>query len=116
MTSQELLKLAAKAAYDRKAKRIVGIDLKGMSDLCDYQLICSADNERQTGAIATAIEEALRTQAGVKALATEGKTNGHWILLDYGAVNIHIFYDYLRDFYALEQLWPKATSVELALK
>jgi ribosome-associated protein len=109
----ELAKVAAKAATEKKAKRLVLLDLKGASDLCDYQFICSADNEKQTGAIASAIEDAIRTNLGVKPSATEGKTNGHWILLDYGPVNIHIFYDYLRDYYALEELWPKASFIDI---
>ena len=87
-----------------------------MSDLCDYQLICSADNERQTGAIASFIEDTLRTELKAKPAAIEGKTNGHWILLDYGAVNIHIFYDYLRDYYALEEIWPKAIQPKINLE
>jgi ribosome-associated protein len=113
MNYLELAQVAAKTATDKKAKRIVLLDLKGMSDLCDYQLICSADNERQTGAIASAIEDGLRIALGVKPSAIEGKTNGHWILMDYGALSIHIFYDYLRDYYALEEIWPQATLVSL---
>jgi ribosome-associated protein len=110
----DLAKAAAKAASEKKAKRLVLLDLKGMSDLCDYQFICSADNERQSGAIAAHIEEALKSTLGIRPLATEGKTNGHWILMDYGPLNIHIFYDYLRDYYALEQIWPKANFVEMS--
>ncbi|MEZ4743607.1 MAG: ribosome silencing factor [Bdellovibrionota bacterium] len=113
MNYVDLANFAAKAAASKKAIRMVLMDLRGMSDLCDYQLICSGENARQTLAIAESIERSVRTEFRVKPSAIEGKTNGNWILMDYGPVNIHIFYDYLRDFYALEQLWPKAKFIDL---
>ena len=115
MNYLDLASSAASAATDKKAIRMVLMDLKGLSDICDYQLICSGENERQTSAIADAIEKNLRSDMGIKPSSVEGKTNGHWILMDYGPVNVHIFYDYLRDYYALEQLWTKAKFIELKM-
>jgi len=109
----ELASAAANAALDKKSSRLVLMDLRGLSDICDYQLICSGDNERQTTAIANSIEKTLRNDLSVRASAIEGKSTGHWILMDYGPVNIHIFYDYLRDYYALEQVWDKAKYVAI---
>ena len=57
MNSLELAKEAVLAAADKKAVRPVLLDLRGQSDLCDYQFICSGENERQTRAIAEAIEQ-----------------------------------------------------------
>lgn len=108
MTPLEIAKEAIAAAADRKAVRPVLLDLKGVSDLCEYQFICSGENERQTRAIADAIEERCKKVGGIRPIAIEGKQSGNWILLDYGSTLIHIFYNYIRDYYALEQLWPKA--------
>jgi ribosome-associated protein len=108
MTPLDIAKEAIAAAADRKAVRPVLLDLKGVSDLCEYQFICSGENERQTRAIADAIEERCKKVGGIRPIAIEGKQSGNWILLDYGATLIHIFYNYIRDYYALEQLWPKA--------
>ncbi len=112
MTPMDIAKEAAAAAADKKAVRPVLLDLRGVSDLCDYQFICSGENERQTRAIAEAIEARCRQVGGIRPVAIEGKQSGNWILLDYGSTLVHIFYNYLRDYYALEQLWPKAKFVQ----
>ena len=113
MDSLSLAKLAAGAASEKKAKRLVLLDLKGRSDLCDYQFICSGDTDRQTAAICGAIEDALRVEGKIKPYAIEGKASGNWILLDYGSLSVHIFIDHQRDYYALEQLWPNVKFIDL---
>ncbi len=115
MDVASLVQLIAKAAGEKKAERMTSQDLRGISSLCDYQVICSGNNERQTQAICSHIEDTLRIEASVKPLAIEGKQTGNWILMDYGDVMIHIFLDSLRDYYGLERLWPKAavTSIEV---
>lgn len=106
-------KQAGMAAAEKKATRIIVLDLHGKSDLCHAKMICSASNDVQTRAIADAIESHCFKVAGVKPVMVEGKQNGHWIVLDYGFVIVHIFFDYLRDYYALEQLWPGAKFINL---
>ena len=113
MTPMDIAKEAAGAASGKKANRPVLLDLRGVSDLCEFQFICSGENERQTRAIADAIEERCRTIGGVRPIAVEGKQTGNWILLDYGATLIHIFFSPLRDYYGLEELWPKAKFVAI---
>lgn len=112
MTPFQIAQEAAAAAAEKKALRPVLVDLRGQSDLCEYQFICSGENQRQTQAIASAIEETVKKNGGTKPLAVEGKQGGNWILMDYGSTIIHVFFDYLRDYYALEQLWPKAKFVD----
>jgi ribosome-associated protein len=97
---------------DKKAGRLVLQDLRGLSDMCQYQLICSGTNERQTQAICQGIEDQLR-KVGLRPLAIEGKQTGQWILVDYGSVLIHVFFNYIRDYYSLEELWPGARFVDL---
>lgn len=108
----ELAKHAAAAAGEKKAMRIVCLDLRGFSDICDLQLVCSGENERQTVAIASAIEERL-LRHGVRPAAVEGKQTGNWVLLDYGSLVVHIFLNVYRDYYALETLWPKARIIAI---
>lgn len=112
MNPIDIAKEAVAVAADKKAVRPVLIDLRGVSDLCDFQFICSGENERQTRAIADAIEERCKKVAGVRPVAIEGKQTGNWILLDYGSTLIHIFFNNLRDYYAIEELWPKAKFIE----
>ena len=111
MTSFDLAKGAAHVAENKKATRIVLQDLRGQSDLCDFQLVCSASNEKQTQAICQGMEDFAKSQFNVKAYAVEGKESGSWILLDFGSFIAHIFDDAVRDHYALDQLWPKAKAL-----
>ncbi len=110
MEPMDLIKLIATAAADKKATRICVQKIEGKSSLCDYQVICSGSNERQTQAIASHVEDLLRERKAGKPVAIEGKQTGHWILMDYGSVMVHIFLDSIRDYYALERLWPNADT------
>jgi ribosome-associated protein len=97
----------------KKAIRPVLIDLRGQSDLCDYQFICSGQNSRQVKAIADAVEQRCRAAYGVKPSAIEGKSTGNWILMDYGYALVNIFFESYRDYYALESLWPRAKFMDV---
>lgn len=108
MNYLEMLEAAAEAALEKKAVRLVGLDLVGLSDICDYQLICSGENDRQTRAIADSIDDVLKKRYNLRPIAIEGKQSGHWILLDYGPLMVHVFFDYLRGYYGLEELFSKA--------
>ena len=107
----ELGQIAASAAVDKKSGRITLLDVRGLTDMCDSVLICSADNEKQSAAIADAIEERCRKVAGLKPYAVEGKQVGNWVLMDYGSFIVHIFLAAARDYYALDSLWPKAKKI-----
>lgn len=113
MSGIDLVKLAVMSAYEKKGTRIVVQDLRGISDVCDYQFVCSGESDRQTKAIAQFIEERCLQSFGLKPIAIEGKQSGHWILLDYGSVLAHIFYSPLRDFYAVEHLWTQAKFLDI---
>ncbi len=112
MESGSLIKLITAAAAEKKATRILAQDLTGKSSICDYQVVCSGSNERQTQAICSYIEDVLREQKAGKPLAIEGKQTGHWILMDYGNVMVHVFLDSIRDFYAVERLWPDVSTTQ----
>ena len=102
---------AARAANGKKALRVVLQDVQGLSDVCDYQLICSGSNEKQTQAICQGVEDYARVNFSQRAITIEGKQTGNWILLDFGSLVVHVFNDEIRDFYALDQLWPRAKAV-----
>jgi ribosome-associated protein len=107
-STMELGQIAASAAIDKKSSKITLLDVRGFTDMCDITLICSADNEKQAQAIFTEIEDRCRKVAGLKPLSVEGQQIGNWILMDYGALVVHIFLAAVRDFYAFDNLWPKA--------
>lgn len=99
-------------ALEKKADKVVILNIKKLSSVSDYLLICSAESERQVQAIADAVEEALRKK-GEKALGMEGVTEGRWALIDYVDVVVHIFLEPVRSFYDLEGLWAEAPSTEV---
>lgn len=111
-TSKEKAFLCARAVLERKAGDLVILEVKDLSSFTDYFLICSGNSDRQVQAIASYIEEKL-AKIGVRPLGVEGKREGRWILMDYGDVIVHVFYQPIREFYDLERLWSEAPRIEL---
>jgi ribosome-associated protein len=94
-------------AEDKKAADIVLLEIGGLTSLADYFVICSGSSERQLGAISDGIAEALRDE-GIRPIGREGSASAHWMLLDFGAVIVHIMAPPEREFYQLERLWAEA--------
>jgi ribosome-associated protein len=100
----------ARAASDRKALDIVVLDVAKLSSFSDYFVICSGTSSRQVQGIADHLERDLREE-GVRPLGSEGVREGHWALIDFGDVIVHVFYEPVRNFYDLESLWSEAGKV-----
>ena len=99
-----------KAVLGRKALDVIMLDVSGLTSLADAFIVCGGRSNRQV----TAIGEHIRTEMkkeGVAPLSIEGLKEGHWILMDYGSVVIHVFYDPVRNFYDLEGLWADAPRI-----
>ena len=105
------LDLYVKAALGRKALGLVVLDVRELTSVADAFVICSGSSNRQVTAIAEFIQTELK-KAGKKPLSVEGKKEGHWVLLDYGHVIIHVFYESVRNFYDLEGLWVDAKRIK----
>jgi ribosome-associated protein len=103
---------AARAALDRKALDLLVLDVRGLSSVTDYFVVCSGRSTTHLTTIADAIREALK-EAGVRPLHAEGVADSGWILLDYGDVLVHVFLEETRMYYALERLWGDAPAVPL---
>ena len=93
-----------KVLSDNKAKDITKINLEKKSSIADFMIICSGSSNRQVIALAEKVQE------GVKGLfrincKVEGKENADWVLLDFGAVIVHIFKPEVREYYQIEKMW-----------
>lgn len=99
------------AAADVKAEQMVALDLRKLEAFTDYFIIASGRSDRQVKAIADKIVERGKEQLNEKPLSIEGYDEGHWIILDYGDVMAHIFYEETREYYRLEELWHEAESL-----
>ncbi|MFI5254809.1 MAG: ribosome silencing factor [Candidatus Limnocylindrales bacterium] len=106
----ELARRVVDLASDKKAADIVLIGVGALTTLADYLVICSGGSERQLGAIADGILEALKVD-GVLPIGREGGPGAHWVLIDLGAVIVHVFAPPERDFYQLEKLWADAPTL-----
>ena len=98
------------AALQRKAKDLVVMKVKDLSSFADHFIVCSGTSDRQVKAIASWIEESLKKD-GMTPLGVEGTRHGQWVLMDYGDIVIHIFYDPVREFYDIERLWSDAPKM-----
>ncbi|HJQ37155.1 MAG TPA: ribosome silencing factor [Thermoanaerobaculia bacterium] len=105
------VRLAVAAALDKKAVNLDVLAVGELTSIADYFVLMSANNERQSQAIADAIVEKLKSELKVKPLLVEGTTPGRWILLDFGDFIVHIFTEDVRRFYGLERLWGDAPNV-----
>jgi ribosome-associated protein len=96
---------------ERQASDILMLDLRELTPLADFFVICTVDSERQGRALQELVEEQLKKEHSVRPLRTEGETSSGWVLLDYNAVVVHIFSREGRLFYRLEEVWKKAPTV-----
>jgi ribosome-associated protein len=104
---------ATEAALEKKALEPLLLDVSGLASYTDFILILSGRSDRHVQAVADAVEEALKRNGGRAALSVEGKRDGHWTLIDFGDLIVHVFYHPVREFYDLEGLWIDAPRVAL---
>ena len=97
-------------AEDKQATEIMLLDLRGLTTIADYFVICTADNERQLRAVLKAIDDEL-VQAGAANPRIEGSAETGWVLLDFSDVIVHLFSPEQREFYRLERLWKQAQPI-----
>ena len=101
----EAMKQAVVAALeDIKAKDITVLDVSKLTNMTECMIIASADSNRQTRALSSNVQKKLK-ELGVPPLGVEGENNGEWVLVDFGAVVVHIMQPAVREYYSLEELW-----------
>lgn len=112
--SVELMHLAAAAADQKGGEDLVALDVSGPLPLADVFLLVTGRNERNVMAIAGEIEDRLN-ELGVKTLRREGRSEGRWILLDFGDLVVHVFHEEDRMYYSLERLWKDCPVLPLGV-
>ena len=111
LNGAEIAEIGAEAALDTRANNVVILDLRGLSSVTDFFVICSGNSDTHVEGIANNIEEKLEEHRA-KLWHREGGRRATWILLDYIDAIVHIFTEEVRDFYGLERLWGDAPRVE----
>ena len=112
ISSWDKVLLLTRFALEKKARDLVVLEVRELTSIADYFIICSGSSDRQVQSIAQGIEENL-SEAGHSLLSVEGTNRGHWVLMDFSDVIVHIFYEPVREFYDLDGLWGHAPRVEL---
>jgi ribosome-associated protein len=104
---------AMEAALEKKALEPVLLDVTEKGTYTDYILVVSGRSDRHVQAVADGVLEAMKHHLGVVPLGVEGKRDGHWTLIDFGDIIVHVFYHPMREFYDLEGLWVDAPRVQV---
>ncbi len=115
VNSLEAAQLCAWAADSKKAFDILILDLRGLTYITDYFVICSGSNTTQVSAISDWIGQSL-AKTGVNPSHVEGGDGSGWVLMDYGDVVVHVFDEQTRLYYALEKLWGEAVRVPFVVR
>ena len=111
--TKSLQRQIAELALSKKAKDVVIMDLRKVTSMADYFVVCSGDSEPQVRAIADAVMEGM-SELGEKPWHSEGLQNLQWVLLDYVDVVVHVFHKDARTFYGLDKLWGDAKMQKIA--
>jgi ribosome-associated protein len=107
--------LCVNILLERKAMDPVLCEVGKLSSITDYFLVVSGNSSRQVQAIAQHLRSRMKEE-GFTLYGIEGENDGHWVLLDYGDIVVHLFYQPVREFYDLEGLWIEAPRVEIQEK
>ena len=110
LTPRSLALLAAEVCDDKKAKEILILDVRKITSISDYFIVCSTSNERQARAIAETMRMKLK-EMGRREMGVEGMDDARWVLQDFGDIVLHVFHESQREFYDIEGLWADAKQV-----
>lgn len=103
----EKVAICYNSALEKRARDLVVLDLRGLSDVADVFIIATVNSVTQAQTVVTTIEGALR-EAGDKDYHIEGYKTARWTLIDAGDVIVHVFLQEARDYYGLERVWADA--------
>jgi ribosome-associated protein len=113
MDSKKLAQLCRDLAEDRKAEDVVILDLRKISNITDYFVICTGTSEPHLRAIVNQIEDQLQKEYGLKPRSTDGSIHTSWVVLDYFDVIVHVMRGDVRATYNLEDLWGDAPQIKV---
>ena len=111
-TVRNLVRIAMRAAQEKKAQDITALDVRGLSSITDYMIVCTGSSDTNVRAIAESVREKLAAK-GERPLSAEGLQEGTWILLDYVDFVVHVFHAEKRLFFGIEELWADAKRIAL---
>ncbi len=113
IVGEELARACVRAAEEVQAENVRLWDMRGVSSLTDFMLVCSGTSLPHLRAIIRDVAGDVEREHGVKAVFAEGNLESRWVVLDYIDVMVHVMHEELRDFYGLEELWADAKEIQI---
>ena len=107
---EEQLEHISKFLDSKKAENLLQVNVQESTALCDYFVLASASNMTQVKAMSEGLEEELSKKYGIEPKCREGIKDGHWAVLDYGDIIVHIFLEEVRQVYNLDEIWVNAKN------
>lgn len=111
MEAIETARLCANYADDKKAESIVVLDLRGLSPVSDFFVICTANSNPQLRAVRDEVVEQMRIKHNLKPIFSDGTYESQWLIINFPNVLVHVLSPEKREFYALEELWGDAPEI-----
>ncbi len=108
-----LVYLINEALLEKKAENVRVLDVRNLTTLTDYFIVCQGGSDTQIRALANNVTEKIKEQTGEHVWRKEGLENKKWVVLDYVDVVVHIFNEETREFYALEKMWNDAEITDI---
>ncbi|MFN7728825.1 MAG: nicotinate (nicotinamide) nucleotide adenylyltransferase [Bdellovibrio sp.] len=111
---KKFTEFCANVLFSKKGIQVRAFDLRPMAAPSEFALISSGTSTRHASSLGENLIQAVKEEYNLYPLSIEGMDEGRWVLLDYGSLIVHLFYDFVRQEYSLEKLWKD--GVDLALK
>lgn len=112
-SADQLIEAIGEALLSKKAENILRLDVRNLTTLTDYFIVCHATSDSQVKALADVVIEDVKNTFGERVWRKEGHTTNRWIVLDYVNVVVHIFLRDLREYYGIERMWSDAEISEI---
>lgn len=113
---EQFTDFCAQVLYSRKALQVKGFDLRQMSAPSEFAIVCSGSSTRHTSSLGENLMKVVKEEFNLYPQNVEGVDEGRWVIMDYGALIVHVFYDYIRQEYSIEKLWNQAKEINLVEK
>jgi len=112
--STKLIDAITEGLLEKKAKDIVLLDVRKLTTLADYFIVCHGTSDTQIRALANSVEQKVKEELGENVWQQEGKDSRRWVILDYVNIVVHIFTEEKRNYYGIERMWndAKITQIE----
>lgn len=110
---EKFTEFCGRVLFEKKAIQVRGFDLTTLSAPTEYSLIASGTSTRHAVSLAENVVDAVKDEFNVLPLSVEGIDEGRWVLVDYGSLIVHVFYDFVRQEYSLEKLWKDGRELSL---